>query len=153
MDELKSILTEQTDKTPLIDLNHLTGELILSGKSIPENAAKIFEPVLNWVNEYILRPKPITNLRINLEYFNTASSIWISKIMKVLTQINNPDFLLLVHLYVPLEEFEDMNEIDDIKEAFSPITNIFQNTIPGIGLKLYATNDKSEIVKDTLVLM
>lgn len=153
MDELKSILTEQTDKTPLIDLNHLTGELILSGKSIPENAAKIFEPVLNWVNEYILRPKPITNLRINLEYFNTASSIWISKIMKVLTQINNPDFLLLVHLYVPLEEFEDMNGIDDIKEAFSPITNIFQNTIPGIGLKLYATNDKSEIVKDTLVLM
>ncbi len=153
MDELKSILTEQTDKTPLIDLNHLTGELILSGKSIPENAAKIFEPVLNWVNEYILRPKPITNLRINLEYFNTASSIWISKIMKALTQINNPDFLLLVHLYVPLEEFEDMKEIDDIRDAFSPITNIFQNTIPGIGLKLYATNDKSEIVKDTLVLM
>jgi hypothetical protein len=153
MDEINSIVIEQTAKTPHIELNHLNGEIILSGKSIPENAAIFYEPVLNWVNKYILRPRPITNIRINLEYFNTSSSIYISKLLKTLTQIDNPNCLLLVHLYVPLEEFDDLVEIDDIKDAFGPITNIFQNMIPGVGLKLYATNDKSEVVKDTLVLM
>jgi hypothetical protein len=153
MNKITSLIIEQTPKTPQIDLNHLSGELILSGKSIPENAAKVYEPVLNWVNEYILQAKPNTNLRLSLEYFNTSSSIWISKILKALTQINNPDYILVVHLYLPLEEYEDINELDDIKDTFSPIINIFQNAIPSIGLKLYATNEKSEIVKDTLVLM
>lgn len=153
MDEFSSISIDQTAKTPQIDFNNLTGELILSGKSIPENAAKLYEPILDWVNKYIVNSKPVTNLRLNLEYFNTASSIWISKIIKTLTQINNPDNLLIVHLYVPLEEYDDLNEIDDIKDFFGPITNLFQNTIPGVGLKLYATNDKSEVVKDTIVLM
>jgi hypothetical protein len=153
MDEINSIVIEQTAKTPHIELNHLNGEIILSGKSIPENAAIFYEPVLKWVNKYILLPRPITNIRINLEYFNTSSSIYISKLLKTLTQIDNPNCLLLVHLYVPLEEFDDLVEIDDIKDAFGPITNIFQNMTPGVGLKLYATNDKSEVVKDTLVLM
>lgn len=151
--EFKSLLIEQTNKTPEIDLNHLSGELILSGKSIPENAAKIYEPVFNWINEYILQAKPITNLRLSLEYFNTSSSIWISKILKSLTQINNPDYLLFVHLYIPVEEYNEIKEFDDIKDACSPITNIFQNSIPCVRLKLYATNDKFEIVKDALVLM
>lgn len=153
MNELKDFSVEETHKTPLIDFNHITGELIISGKSIPENPAKIYEPVMEWVSIYITNPRPVTNLRFNVEYFNTTSSIWFSKIIKALTQINNPDYLLIVHLYVPLEEYDDLNEIDDIRDAFGPITNLFQNTIPGVGLKLYGTNDNSEVVKDTMVLM
>lgn len=153
MNKLTNFSIDATTKTPQIDFNSFTGELILSGKSIPENAAKLYEPALEWINKYIIDSKPVTNLRLNLEYFNTASSIWISKIMKSLTQINNPDNLLIVHLYVPLEEYDDLNEIDDIRDAFEPITNLFQNTIPGVGLKLYAINDDSEVIKDTIVLI
>ncbi len=152
MEEFKRLFIEQTIRTPEIDLNHLSGELIISGKSIPENAAKIYEPVFNWINKYILQARPLTNLRLNLEYFNTSSLIWISQILKSLTQINNPDYLLFVHLYIPVEEYNEINEFDDIKDAFGPISNIFQNSIPGVGLKLYATNDQFEIVKDALVL-
>ena len=57
MKELKNLLVEATDKTPLIDLNFLSGELILSGRSIPINAPRIFEPVLEWVNEYTRNPR------------------------------------------------------------------------------------------------
>ena len=74
MNELQSLILENTPKTPQIDLNKFTGDLILSGRSIPENAAKLYEPVLTWVNEYINDPRPTTNLRINLEYYNSASS-------------------------------------------------------------------------------
>jgi hypothetical protein len=88
MKELKNMFVEQTDKTPLIDLNLMSGDLILSGKSIPINAPRIFEPILDWVNEYVKNPKQTTNLRLNLEYFNTASSIWLAKIVKALAGIS-----------------------------------------------------------------
>ena len=74
----ENILIEGNRRNPHIDFNRYTGELILSGKSIPENAAKVYEPLLLWIEEYIQSPRPTTNLRLNLEYFNTATSIWLA---------------------------------------------------------------------------
>ena len=150
---LNYYFTEQTPKTPQIDLNQMSGELIFSGKSIPENAAKIYEPVLNWVNEYIQQARPITNIRLNLEYFNSSSLIWLSKILKVLKKIKEPDYILFVHLYMPLEEYNEMNEIDDIDDALTPVRDILQDAIPCVGIKLYGTNSKSEVIKDALVFV
>ena len=143
---------EQTPKTPQIELNQFSGELIMSGRSIPENAAKIYEPVLNWVKEYVLKAKPITNLRLNLEYFNTASMIWLSRILAVLKKINNPEYILYVHLYMPVEEYDEMNDIEDIKDALIPVRDILQDATPCIGIKLYGTNN-SEVIKDALVFI
>ena len=104
-----------------LNLNPLTGDFIFSGRSIPENAAKVYEPILNWVTEYILHARPTTNLRLNLEYFNTSSSLWLAKILKVLVSINEPDYVLIIHLYLPLDEFDEMKEFEDIKDVFFPI--------------------------------
>ena len=153
MMEQDNFYIEQTAKTPQIDLNQSSGELILSGKSIPENAAKVYEPILNWVKKYIRHARPITNLRLNLEYFNTSSLIWLSKILKVLKQINEPDYILFVHLYMPLEEYNEMNEIDDINDALTPVRDLLQDAIPCVGIKLYGTNDNSEVIKDALVFV
>lgn len=153
MKEFQSLNIEPTPKTPLINLNQLTGDLILSGKSIPENASKTYEPVLNWVTEYILNARSTTNLRLNLEYFNTSSSLWLAKILKVLIRINEPDYVLIIHLYFPVEEFDEMNDLEDIKDAFNPISNIFYGAIPGISLKIYGTDDDGKIIKDTLVFI
>ena len=153
MSKIQNLLIEQTPKTPQFNLNHLTGELILSGRSIPENATKVYEPVLSWISEYILNARPTTNLRLDLEYLNTASSIWLAKILRTLVQINNPKYALILHLYIHVEEFDEINEFDDISDAFSPITNIFYGAIPSIGIKLYGTDDKGEIIRDTLVFI
>jgi hypothetical protein len=153
MNEFQSLIIEQTPKTPRIDLNQLTGELIFSGKSIPENAAKVYEPVFKWVTDYILNARPTTNLKFNLEYFNTASSLWLAKILKVLVGIREPDYVLIIHLYLPLEEFDEMKDFEDIKDAFVPLTDILHGTIPSIGIKLYGTDDKGEIIKDALVFI
>jgi hypothetical protein len=153
MNEFHSLIIEPTPKTPQIDLNQLTGELIFSGKSIPENSAKIYEPVFNWVTEYILNARPTTNLRLNLEYFNTSSSIWLAQILKVLIRINKPDYVLIIHLYLPMEDFDEIKEFEDIKDVFVPLTDILHGTISNIGIKLYGTNDKGEIIKDTLVFV
>ena len=150
---MKELIIEQTPKTPQIDLNQVTGDLLFYGRSIPENATKLYEPVLNWVTEYILEANPNTNLRLDLEYFNTASSIYLAKMIRILTRIKVPEYVLIVHLYFPVEEFNEMNEFEDIYDAFSPITDIFHDAITSIGIKLYAKDDKGEIIKTRLAFI
>jgi SiaC family regulatory phosphoprotein len=153
MTELQRLIVEQTVKTPQIDLNQLTGDLIFSGKSIPENAAKVYEPVLNWVTEYILKARPTTNLMLNMEYFNTASVLWLAKIFKVLIRINEPDYILIVHLYLPVDEYDDLNDFDDIKDVFVPIEDIVSGAVSSIGIKLHGVDYKGKIIKETSVFL
>lgn len=153
MEEIKNLIVEPTLKSPQIDLNQSTGELILSGKSIPENAAKIYDPVFHWVTAYALDPRPTTNIRLDLEYFNTSTSIWLAKILKVLMKINNPDYVLIIHLYLPIEDFDELKEFDDIKDAFTPISDIFTGSIPSVSLKVYGIDEDGKIIKDTAVFI
>jgi hypothetical protein len=150
--ELKNLFIEQTSKTPQIDLNHLTGDLILSGRSIPENAAELYGKVLKWVGSYVEKPRHTTNLRLNLEYFNTASSIWLAKIIKVLCGISDPEGILMIHLYFNIEEFDSM-EVEDLKDALSPIIDMVGSPIVSLGIKIYGTDDNGEIIKESMVLI
>jgi hypothetical protein len=150
--ELKNLYIEPTSKTPQIDLNHLTGELILSGKSIPENAAVLYENVLKWVIEYIKNPRHTTNLRFNLEYFNTASAIWIAKIVQALGSIKDSEYTLMIHLYFNIEEFDNM-EVEDIKDELHPIIHMIGNPTVSLGIKIYGTDDNGEILKELMVLI
>ncbi|MCX6330232.1 MAG: SiaC family regulatory phosphoprotein [Bacteroidia bacterium] len=152
MAEIKNILIEATNKTPQIDLNHLTGELIFSGKSIPENAADLYEKILKWVSQYSVNPRHTTNLRLNLEYFNTASSIWLAKIVKVLCTIKEPEAILMVHLYFNIEEFDNM-EVEDLKDALSPVIDLVGTPTVSLGIKIYGTDDNGEILKESMVLI
>lgn len=152
MEKLTDLIVEKTSKTPQIELRYGSGEISLTGRSLPENATRTYEPVLNWVGNYVIQPQPVTNLRLKIEYFNTSSSLWISKIVKTLTRINNPDYRLMVHIYIPLEEYDDMKLSGDLRESFNPFTDILQDSIPEVSLKLYATDDSSKVIRDALVL-
>jgi len=150
--ERKNLFIEQTNKTPQIDLNHLTGELIFSGRSIPENAADLYEKVLKWVITYSEKPKNTTNLRLNLEYFNTASSIWLAKIVKVLCNISQPESTLIIHLYFNIEEYDSM-EVEDLKDALSPIIDMIGTPLVSLAIKIYGTDDAGEVIKESMVLI
>lgn len=150
MKELKNLFVEQTDKTPLIDFNYLNGEMILSGKSIPINAPRIFEPLLEWVNEYVKNPRQNTNLRLNLEYFNTASAIWLAKIVKSLSGISKPESVLFLHIYFPIEDFDD---IDDIKDDLSPLIDVVSTATVSVGLKIYGTDESGKVLKESMIFI
>lgn len=150
--EHKNLFIEPAPKTPQIDFNNFTGELIISGKSIPENAALLYEKVYLWVNEYIKSPQSTTNLRINLEYFNTASAIWLAKIVATLASIKVDDCTLIIHLYFNIEDYNEM-EADDIKDEIHPIINMIGFPTISVGIKIYGTDDKGEVLKESMVLI
>jgi hypothetical protein len=150
--ELRNLFIEATPKTPQIDLNSHTGDLILSGRSIPENTQKIYEVILKWVIEYIKSPRQITNLRLNLEYFNTSSAIWLAKIVEKLGTIKESDYTLLIHLYFSIDDFNNM-DADDIKDELHPIIHMIVDPIVSLAIKIYGTDEKGEILKESLVLI
>ena len=150
--ELKSLFIEPGVKSPQIDLNQLTGELIFSGRSIPENAASLYERAYKWILEYVKKPRHTTNLRLNLEYFNTSSSIWLAKIVKALCSIKSSEYTLLIHLYFDIEEFDNM-EVEDLKDALSPIIGMIGIPSLSLGIKIYGTDEKGEVLKESMVLI
>jgi hypothetical protein len=152
MNELKDLFGEGTAKTPEIDFNHLSGELILSGRSIPENAAKTYEPLLRWVSKYITSPKPVTNFRLQIEYFNTSSMIWLSKIIKSLCTISREDYMVFIHLYFDQNEFDDM-DTEDLQELLASLISTVANIKVSVGIKAYGTKINGEIVKESLIFI
>jgi hypothetical protein len=150
--ELKKLHIDATPKTPQIDFDHTTGELVLTGRSIPENAAKVYESVLQWVNVYKNSPKRMTNLKLNLEYFNTSSTLWLAKIVQSLSKIKNKSCTLMIHIFIGIEEFENM-EGDELKDELHPIIQLIDYTDISVGIKLYGTSEDGKIVKEIMVLI
>ena len=108
--------------------------------------------ILNWVIEYIKSPRQITNLRLNLEYFNTSSAIWLAKIVEKLGTIKESDYTLLIHLYFSIDDFNNM-DVDDIKDELHPIIHMIGDPIVSLAIKIYGTDEKGEILKESLVLI
>ena len=70
--------------TPQIILNKATEEFEISKKSFPEDAIAFYAPILEWLNKYAQHPNSKTVFTFKMDYFNTASSKQIYKILSVL---------------------------------------------------------------------
>ncbi len=79
---------ESTEDTPLVIFNKSTGNMALSGRSLPEDAFNFYIPVMEWLVEYSKSPAQQTSFVFNLEYFNTASAKQIFKIAGILAELS-----------------------------------------------------------------
>lgn len=149
---LEKLNIEAGRNTPLITFDQLSGNLTLRGKSIPENASQVFKPMLDWVKEYIQSPAEETNFHLDLVYFNTASFIWIAKIIKVLSTIGDREKMLFIHFYFHIEEFDEMDQ-EDIQEAIRPISDVLHLATVSMGVKIYGKDDNDSVVKEKLILL
>ena len=80
MDKLN--ITESED-TPQIILDAESGKLEISKKSFPEDAIAFYAPVFEWLRKYAQHPNAATTFSFKMEYFNTASSKQIYKILSL----------------------------------------------------------------------
>lgn len=147
-----NILIEGSRKTPKIDFNFRTGEMILTGVSLPENAAKIYEPLLEWIGEYIKSPQLVTNFRLNLEYYNSATTLWLAKIIKALSRIKGDGYLLFIHMYMNIEDFDEL-EADEVKDLMASLMNIVDDPTVSIGIKVYGTDESRKVIKESTILI
>lgn len=149
---LEKYYREETYNSPRVEFDSESGILELSGKSIPENASQMYDPLVKWIKLYIENAAEETNLHLNLDYFNTASSIWIARIVKLLSLIDDLEKLLIIHIYFHIEEFDEMEE-EDLKEAIAPATDVISDARLSVGVKIYGKDDQGRVLKEKLVLL
>jgi len=117
---MDSMIFEGNTKSPAIDFNAETGILKISGRSIPDDTFKVYNPIIEWLNQYSIQPNKTTTLDIRFEYINTSSSKFIFEILKKLEKLSNAGNEVTINWYYE-EDDEDMMETG---EDFQSIINI-----------------------------
>ena len=110
MEDLKQ---EGSAKTPVVEFSS-NGELLLKGRSIPENSIEFYKPLIEWLESYSEAPNSTTVLSVQLEYFNTSSSKCILDVFKKLESISGSEISVKWHYE---EDDEDMLEAGEDYEA------------------------------------
>jgi hypothetical protein len=111
---------EGTVKTPSIVMDGDDGIMTIEGRSNPENAREFFQPVMEWLDEYLKNPAEKTDLRINLEHFNTSSSKYLMEVLRKIRYLADNDHLFNVTWMYE----EDDLEMLDTAEAYEMMTGL-----------------------------
>lgn len=77
-----------TEDTPAVVLDKPKGRITIHGKSLPEDSAAFYQPVLEWLNAYTKENPETTLAEFKLEYFNTSSSKQIFKLISLLKELS-----------------------------------------------------------------
>ena len=107
---MENIIIEGSNKTPHIAFDSVSGILELSGKSIPENSFAFYQPLLVWLDNYIVQPAATTVVKVQLEYFNTSSSKCLLDIFRKLEILRTSQKSTVKVAWYYEEEDEDMQE-------------------------------------------
>jgi hypothetical protein len=114
---MKKINLEGTEDTPKIILDPENGIYEISGRSLPEDCAQFYKPILEWLDGYTGGKM---NFEIKLDYFNTASSKLILDILNRLEKIKEKGNDIKISWYHQ-EDDEDMQEAG---EEFSELVEV-----------------------------
>lgn len=113
---MEALVIEGTPKTPTIKFDPSTGNLLIKGRSIPENSIEFYKPLVDSLENYGGSPQGNTNVDIQLEYFNTSSSKCILDVFKKLETINAGASEVIINWHYE-EDDEDMLEAGEDYQA------------------------------------
>lgn len=117
---METIKIKGTDDTPHVILDADNGIFEISGRSLPEDVAAFYEPILDWLDRYAETPNEKTVFDFKLEYFNTASSKLLLDILLKLEDMVEDGKDVLVKWHFP-DDDEDMEEAG---EEYADIVDI-----------------------------
>ena len=113
---MEELNIEGTPKTPTIRFDTNSGEMLIKGRSIPENSIEFYKPLTDALDAYTGAPQGETKVNIQLEYFNTSSSKCILDVFKKLEKINSGGSTVTINWHYE-EDDEDMLEAGEDYEA------------------------------------
>lgn len=126
---METIKIQGTEDTPKVILDKDNEVMEISGRSLPEDVASFYDPVLNWLDEYSESPNAKTIFNFKLVYFNTASSKLLLDILMKLEEIHEAGNDVVIRWHYP-EDDEDMEEAG---EEYADIVDVPFEQVPYSG--------------------
>ncbi len=95
-----------TQSTPYIYFDLSAAKLDIKGRSIPENSIAFYKPLFDALDRYVNNPAKRINVAIQLEYYNSSSSVCILNLLKKLEILKDKKDSVSIEWYYE-EEDED----------------------------------------------
>ena len=114
------LLCNETETTPGVNFNPNTGELLIEGKSIPNDAETFFMPILDWLEEYVKETRVNTTFILKLHYFNVSSSKRILFMFYKLNELAKYNKPVVIKWYYS----DDEEEMFEVGQDFAYMINI-----------------------------
>jgi len=122
---MKRVSIEGTSQTPAVTFDPETGILEIRGRSIPENAAEFYIPLLDWIEAYSETPQPVTKVNIRFEYLNTSSSKLLYSVFHKLELLSKSGHRVEINWFYEKEDEEMMETGEDFQDILKlPFTFI-----------------------------
>jgi hypothetical protein len=124
---METLLIDGTEETPQVEFNTETSVYSISGRSLPEDATKFYDQLVDWVKAFSEKPKSEFTLNINLDYFNSSSAKQLVELMILLEVLDKKDCKVeIIWLYEEEDELmetrgKEIESIIDLPFTFSPI--------------------------------
>jgi len=99
-----------TNDTPRVLFDPDNNLFEISGRSLPEDVVTFYQPVLDWLDEYIRTPLKKTDFVFKYIYFNTATSKLVQDILIRLEHLQEKGSEVKVSWYYEQDD-EDMLDL------------------------------------------
>jgi outer membrane translocation and assembly module TamA len=116
---MDDMIIKGTSETPTIEFNPSKGNLLIEGRSIPENSIDFFAPLMDALEGYNTPPSSFI-IDFKLEYFNTSSSKCILDVLRKLQSSQSEETAVTINWHYD----EDDDEILEIGQDYSHIIEI-----------------------------
>ncbi len=117
---MQRFTVEKTKATPKIDFDPERNVLLIEGESYPENTLNFYDPVINWLREYIEQLNNDANndavLKINLSYLNTSSTKCLLNIIEMLEDANSDGKNIVLNWYYDRENESMLECAEEFQE-------------------------------------
>ena len=117
---MEAIYLEETDETPGVKLDSEKNIFEFVGKSLPEDVATFYNPILDWLDKYSENLNDTTEVVFKLDYFNTASSKMILDVLLKLEEFQDSGKEVKVKWYFA----EDDEDMEDAGAEYSEIVDV-----------------------------
>lgn len=102
---MKDLTIDKTAKT--LEVSCTAGRLEFAGCSITNDPKVFFNPIKNWIKEYIKKPKKLTEVNLKFDYIDTASVKYVFDILTELKELHARDgYSVLVNWYFDYDDPE-----------------------------------------------
>lgn len=84
---MATLKREETDDLPSVIFDDYKGVFDISKRSLPENAIIFYEPLVNYILDYLKTPKEITTVVFHFDYISTSSTKQIMRIILLFDEL------------------------------------------------------------------
>jgi len=117
---MESINLEGTEDTPRVLLDPGKNIFEISGRSLPEDCAQFYGPILKWLDAYVGSPNANTIFEVKLEYFNTASSKMILDVLSRMEKLKESGKQVTIQWY----SHDDDEDMQEAGEEFAELVEV-----------------------------